>query len=154
MTFSDGSVFDATAISEAHSTSVTVRFPHGTEVQVASPAALTALKILAWRERRADNPKDALDLATILTAMSESPFGDSVWNDDEALEATGADIFAAASCCYARLAARPFTRHDGQKVLDILGDPIQRPLLIRQMRTAMAGDLIDAYLTGFAAGLA
>lgn len=78
VTFSDGSVFDATGISEAHSTSVSVRFPRGTEVQVASPAALTALKILAWRERYADNPKDALDLATILTAMSESPFDDAV----------------------------------------------------------------------------
>src|SRR5699024_4218811 len=70
VTFSDGSVFDATGISEVHSTSVTVRFPHGTEVQAASQAALTALKILAWSERHADNPEDALDPATILTAIS------------------------------------------------------------------------------------
>src|SRR5699024_12452267 len=75
--FCDGSVFDATGIAEAHSTSVSVRFPRETEVQVASPAALTALKILAWRERYADNPKDALDLATIFTAMSESSFDDA-----------------------------------------------------------------------------
>lgn len=65
VTFTDGAVFDATGIAEAHSTPVVVRMPQGTEVRVASPAALTALKILAWNERHADNPKDAVDLGTI-----------------------------------------------------------------------------------------
>ncbi|UVI36880.1 nucleotidyl transferase AbiEii/AbiGii toxin family protein [Brevibacterium spongiae] len=153
VTFSDGSVFDATGIAEAHATSVTVRLPKGTVVQVASPAALTALKILAWSERHEDNPKDAIDLATILNALSESPFDDDVWNDDEALEATDADIVAAASYHCAKIAARPFAPPDGQKVLDILGEPVQRRLLIRQMRSAMAADLVDAYARGFAAGL-
>lgn len=35
--FADGNVFDATGIAEAHSTSVLVRMPQGTEVQVGSP---------------------------------------------------------------------------------------------------------------------
>lgn len=153
VTFADGTVFDATGIAEAHSTAVLVRMPKGTEVRVASPAALTALKILAWGERHADNSKDALDLATILTAMSEDPFDDEVWDDEDALDAADADIFAAASYHYAKIAARPFTRLDGRKVLDILDDPVQRQLLIRQMRKALASDLIDAYRRGFAAGL-
>jgi predicted nucleotidyltransferase len=153
VTFSDGNVFDATGIAEAHSTALLVHMPQGTEVRVASPAALTALKILAWGERHADNPKDALDLATILTALSEHPFDDEVWDDEEALDATDADIFAAASYHYAKIAARPFAHSDGRKVLDILDDPVKRHLLIRQMRNALASDLIDAYARGFETGL-
>ena len=154
VTFTDGAVFDAMGIAEAHSTPVLVRMPQGTEVRVASPAELTVLKILAWNERHADNPKDAVDLGTILTALSESPFDDEVWVDDEALAVTGADIVAAASYHYAQIAARPFTHVDGQKVLDVLGDPLRRRLLLRQMRTAMADDLLEAYARGFASGLA
>lgn len=85
--FADGSRLDVTGIREAHSTSVLVRLPKGTEVHVASPAALTALKILAWADRHDDNPKDGLDLGVILSALSESPFDDEVWHDDEALDA-------------------------------------------------------------------
>lgn len=153
VTFTDGNLFDATGIQEAHSTSVVVRMPRGTEVRVASPAALTTLKILAWSERHTDNPKDALDLATILHALSDDPFDEEVWNDDEALEATDADIFTAASYHYAQIAARPFSQDHGTAVLDVIRDPAQRQLLIRQMRSPMAEDLIDAYRRGFETGL-
>lgn len=153
VTFTDGNLLDVTGIQEAHSTSVLVRMPRGTEVQVASPAALTALKILAWHERHADNPKDGLDLAVILNALSESPFDDEVWDDDEALDATDADIITAASYHYAHIAAQPFSPHDGMGVLDIIRDPAQREVLIRHMRISLAGDLLAAYSRGFEAGL-
>lgn len=68
--FADGSRLDVTGIREAHSTSVLVRLPKGTEVHVASPAALTALKILAWADRDDDNPKDGLDLGGQLPLRS------------------------------------------------------------------------------------
>ena len=151
--FNDGSRLNVTGIREAHSTSVLVRLPKGTEVHVASPAALTALKILAWSERHDDNPKDGLDLAVILSALSESPFDDEVWNDEDALEATDADIISAASYHYARIAAGPFTPQDGKLVLDIVLDRAQRSTLIRHMRTPFAEDLLDAYSRGFSSGL-
>lgn len=151
--FDDGSRLDVTGIREAHSTSVLVRLPKGTEVLVASPAALTALKILAWSERHDDNPKDGLDLAVILSALSESPFDDEVWNDEDALDATDADIIAAASYHYAHIAAEPFTPSDGQVVLDIIRDQSQRSTLIRDMRTPFADDLLEAYSRGFAMGV-
>lgn len=151
--FADGNLLDVTGIQEAHSTSVKVRMPQGTEVQVASPAALTALKILAWSERHTDNPKDGLDLGVILNALSECPFDDEVWDDDEALEATGADIIAAASFHYAHIAAQPFSPQDGMAVLDIIRDPAQREMLIRHMRNSFAGELLTAYCRGFEAGL-
>lgn len=152
--FPDGSHLDVTGIREANSTSVLVRLPHGTEVHVASPAALSVLKILAWSERHNDNPKDGMDLAVILSALSEQPFDDEVWEDDEALDATDSDIIAAASYHYARNAAEPFTHWEGQAVLDVLRHETQRSMLIRDMRTPFADDLLDAYTLGFARGLA
>lgn len=151
--FADGNLLDVTGLQEAHSTSVSVRMPRGTEVQATSPAALTALKILAWHDRHTDNPKDGLDLAVILNALSESPFDDEVWDDDEALDATDADIITAASYHYAHIAAQPFSPHDGMAVLDILRDPAQREMLIRHMRNPLAGELLAAYSRGFEAGL-
>ena len=94
------------ALQEAYATSIAVRMPHGTELRVASAPAQTALKVLAWRDRRDVNPKDGLDLRVILSALSEDPFVEEVWDDLEALDATDYDIIAAASYHYARQAAR------------------------------------------------
>lgn len=151
--FADDHHLDVTGIQEAYSTSETVRMPHGTEVRVANASAQTALKILAWRDRHYDNPKDGLDLGVILGALSDKPFDDEVWDDDEALAATDADIVAAASFHYARIAAEAFTPSDGLAVLEVLRDPAQCQTLVRQMRNALARDLIDAYVQGFAVGL-
>ncbi|RBP62778.1 putative nucleotidyltransferase [Brevibacterium sanguinis] len=116
--FADDHLLDVTGIQEAYATSVTVRMPQGTEIRAAAAPAQTALKILAWRDRHQANPKDGLDLGVILEALSEDPFDDEVWEDDEALDATGADIVAAASYHYARIAAEAFTPADGQAVLN------------------------------------
>lgn len=151
--FADDHLLDVTGLQEAHSTSTLVRMPQGTEVRVATASAQTALKILAWRDRHHDNPKDGLDLGIILAAMSSDPFVDEVWEDDEALDATDADIFAAASFHYARIAAEAFTPADGKAVGDVLNDPVQRQKLLRQMRNSLAPDLIDAYRSGFLVGL-
>lgn len=151
--FADGSCLNVTGIREAHANAVLVRMPNGTDVHVATPAALTALKILAWSERHNDNPKDGMDFAVILSALSDSPFDDEVWDDDEALDATGADIISAASYHYARIAAEAFAPRDGAEVLNVIRDPARRSTLIRHMRNPLAEDLLDAYSRGFAVGL-
>lgn len=111
------------------------------------------MKILAWRDRHATNPKDGLDLGVMLSALSEEPFDDEVWEDDEALTAADADIVIAASDHYGRLAAEPFAPDDGAAVLKVLDDDQLRPLLLRHMRSALAADLLDGYRRGFAAGI-
>lgn len=151
--FSNNHLVDVTGLREAHETSVPVRMPRGTELRAASAPAQTALKILAWRDRRVTNPKDALDLGVILSALSEEPFDDEVWDDDEALAAADADIVIAASHHYGRRAAEPFADEDGAAVLRVLDDDLLRPLLHRDMRSALASDLLDGYRRGFAAGL-
>lgn len=76
--FADDHLLDVNGFQEAHATSMMVRMPQGTEVHVATAAAQTALKILAWRDRHHGNAKDGLDLAVILEALSEAPFVDEV----------------------------------------------------------------------------
>lgn len=151
--FADDHLLDVNGLQEAHATSILVRMPHGTELRVASAPAQTALKVLAWRDRHHDNPKDGLDLQVILAALSEDPFVDEVWEDHTALDATDDDIIAAASYHYARRAAEAFAPIDGTAVLDTLLDAQLRPVLLRHMRSELAADLIDGYTKGFAAGL-
>lgn len=159
--FPDDHVLDVTGIAEALLTSVWVRMPQGTEIRAADAPAQSALKILAWRDRRHTNAKDATDLRTILDAMSEDPFDDAVWNDTEALDATGYDIFAAAAYRTGRLAAWPFAPAEGRAVVDVLDDPQLRSELVRHMSRApksahtsdMVSDAVTAYRAGFLRGL-
>lgn len=72
--FANDHRLDVTGLAEAAATSLPVLLPGGALVRVASPAAQTALKVLAWRDRGHGHSKDALDLFTILAAMSEHPF--------------------------------------------------------------------------------
>lgn len=152
--FADDHLLDVNGLQEAHRTAECVRMPQGTELRVASPPAQTALKILAWRDRHFTNPKDGLDLGVILSALSEPPFDDDVWEDDDALDAANSDIVIASGYHYGRRAAEPFSLNDGAAVLEVIDDAHLRPLLLRDMRTALAPDLLDGYRRGFAAGLA
>lgn len=152
--FADDHLLDVNGLQEALATAVRVLLPQGTEVRVASPSAQTALKILAWRDRHQVNAKDGLDLGIILNALSEDPFVGEVWDDDAALDATGADIVAAAAFHYGHRAALPFSPQDGSAVTEVLRDDLRRDLLRRHMRSAFAADLLDAYLAGFQRGLA
>lgn len=151
--FSDDHELDVNGLREAHRTAVPVRMPRGTEVQVASAPAQSVLKILAWRDRHDGNSKDGQDLGIILTALSEDPFVDVVWEDAHALAVTDFDIVAAASHHYARQAAEPFAPADGRAVVETLRNVAQRPVLERHMATGLAGVLLDAYAQGFLAGL-
>lgn len=151
--FADDHLLDVNGLQEAHDTSIRVRMPQGTEVRVASAPAQTALKVLAWRDRHHNNPKDGLDLRVILTALSEDPFVDEVWEDGPALDATDDDIIAAASFHYARIAAEAFAPADGMAIVNTLLGPERRPLLLRHMRSRLAPTLLTAYARGFSAGL-
>lgn len=151
--FADDRLLDVNGLQEAHDTSVLVRMPHGTELQVASAPAQTALKILAWRDRHHANPKDGIDLHVILAALTEDPFVDEVWDDHEALDATDDDIVAAASYHYARRAAETFDPADGLAIVSTLKDAQLRPIPLRHMRSPTASALLDGYTMGFTAGL-
>lgn len=151
--FANDHRLDVNGLQEAHATSLQVRMPGGTGVRVASAPAQTALKILAWRDRHHVTAKDGRDLGTILTALSSDPFDDEVWDDEDALNATDADIITAACHHYGRIAAHPFSAIDGTAVLAVLSDASRRATLVRHMSSALADEQLDAYARGFAAGL-
>lgn len=54
-------------------------------MRVASLAAQLPLKILAWRDRRHDGDKDAIDVGTILRAYSEGADLEDLYEHDPAL---------------------------------------------------------------------
>lgn len=149
--FPDDHELDVTGLAEASTTAVEVTLPGNFVIRVASLPAQAALKVLAWRDRRFLTAKDAPDLAEILLASSEGPYGDATWDDDESLDATDADIVAAGAHRTGRLAAEPFTAPDGATVLAVLDDPLSRDALVRGMRSGLALDLIEAFRAGFRA---
>lgn len=115
--------------------------------------AQAALKVLAWRDRHPDNPKDARDLREILEAMFEDPHVGVVWDDTAALEWADYDIYRAAAFRAGRLAAGPFTVEDGGAVVAVVEDDELSSRLARQMGGAMAAELLAAFAAGFRRGL-
>ncbi|MGD8199097.1 hypothetical protein ACQE98_00365 [Ornithinimicrobium sp. W1679] len=147
--FDDGHVLDVNGLAEAAGTAVVVVLPGGLEVHSASLPAQAALKVLAWRDRRARTPKDARDLREILEAAAESPHVNDVWADEVALERAEYDIFLAAAFRVGRLAAEPFSVEDGLCVLDVIEDEERARLLALDMGGALASDLVSHLAAGF-----
>jgi predicted nucleotidyltransferase len=66
---------------EASDASVTVRLPGDVIVPVASLPAQSLLKLFAWRDRRYDDRRDAIDLRSILDAYHEGRYLDALYDD-------------------------------------------------------------------------
>lgn len=64
---------------EAFRGAVSVKLPGDVVVPVASLAAQSVLKLLAWHGRRYDTKRDAIDLRTILRAYHEGPYLDELY---------------------------------------------------------------------------
>ncbi len=62
----DGMDLNVMGFEDAFNAAQKVVFPSGFHLDVASPAGLACLKILAWQDRKPDNTKDALDLAYVI----------------------------------------------------------------------------------------
>lgn len=120
--------------------------------QWAVPAP-AALKLLAWRDRRHDDTRDAVDLGVLLMSASNVPYVDQAWEDTEALEATEFDIVVAGAYRLGRRAGDLFDRVDGEGVLEVLDDPGMAQRLVRDIRLRQAGDLVPAFRRGFRAAL-
>ena len=147
----DEMAMDVHGLAEAHRQAVVVHLPGGLHVRVASLAAQVALKILAWRDRRHEGDKDAIDVGTILRAYSTGAYLEELYERDASLlERFEFDPLLAGA---ARLGAEAA----------VLLDPESR----RVLRTALAGEgvldalaarmggsprvnaeMVDAYLTG------
>lgn len=152
VTFNDGSVLDVVGLREALSDPDRVTLSANLTVNVASIQAQTALKILAWRDRHVQDPKDAVDLHAVLSAASLGPYAEEMWAAEQALEACGYMPDLAGAYLLGQTCGAAFTAERGQAVIDVLDDPALFARLALQMKHLTSGELLDAYGIGFKAG--
>lgn len=151
--FDDGHKLDLTGLAEAAKAPVEVRLPGDLRLDVASLPAQAALKVLAWRDRHLDNPKDGKDLGEILQAAAHDPYVEAVWQDARALEHGEYDIYVASAFHVGRAAARPFAAEHGRSVIAVLEDPMLVDRLARHMGGVLSRGLLAAFAAGFRDGL-
>lgn len=152
VTFSDGSVLDVIGLREALAAPDLVTLSSRLTVRVASIQAQTALKILAWRDRHHINTKDAVDLHSLLTAGSEGPYAEEMWEAEPALTACGYVPDLAGAHLLGQRSGEAFTAQRGRAVIEVLDDPASASLLALQMKKPTSADLLDAYRRGFISG--
>lgn len=149
----DGHRLDVNGLAEAASTAVLVVLSGGLELKVASLPAQAALKILAWRDRHHDNPKDGQDLGEILRAAAEGRHAEETWDDEQALDWADYDIYTASAYRAGRAAGAPFAEGDGIQVLAVLEDEPLVEKLARRMGGVGSRELLSAFAEGFRVGL-
>ena len=82
ITWPDDHEMDVSGFAEALRSAVRVKLPGDITVPVASLAAQSLLKLLAWRDRHSQSTKDAIDLRSIIHAYSQGPYFDQLYADD------------------------------------------------------------------------
>lgn len=148
--FSDGGVLDALGLQEALIDPLLVELGPSVVVRVASPAAQTILKLLAWRDRGHSTDKDARDFAVILEASSREPFVAEVWEQEDVLAHYDFDIEVAGAFVWGREAAGLFAnRQRALPVYLMLEDVALRNRLIGAMRDGLAAERLRGYRDGF-----
>ena len=106
---------------DAQAAAVQVELEPGLVISLASIPGIAVLKIFAWVDRGQEDPKDAIDLVTLLRQYHEAGNQDRVYVDAiSALEEVGYDIELASAWLLGRDAssmALPATRQHLEKVL-------------------------------------
>jgi len=87
-------MMNVAGFSDAFAAAVSVEVSPGVDIAVASLPGIAILKMFAWADRRQENPKDALDLLTLLRSYHEAGNENRIYEDASALaalEAVGYD---------------------------------------------------------------
>jgi predicted nucleotidyltransferase len=79
ITWSNDFRLDVFGFREAFASAVQVRLPGGLVVAVASLPAQSLLKLFAWRDRRYQSRRDAVDLKAILCAYHEGRYFEELY---------------------------------------------------------------------------
>jgi len=151
ITWPDEMAMDVHGFAEAHRQAVVVKVPGGLDVRVASLAAQSALKILAWRDRRHEGDKDAIDLRTILPAGSEgSNLEDLYTHHPGLLERLEYDPILAGAARLGADAAALLDPESTDVVVRLLeGDGVIEALAARMRgNSRVNAEMLDAYLLG------
>lgn len=123
---------------DAHAAAVPVEVEPGLAIYLASIPGIAVLKIFAWVNRGHEDPKDAIDLVTLLRQYHEAGNQDRVYVDAiSALEEVGYDIELAGAWLLGSDAvamALPTTR---QQLEELFADPKRIEGLVTDMSRAI-----------------
>lgn len=151
-------VMNVAGYQDAMSAAVQVEVAEGMIINVASLPGIAILKVFAWVDRGHEDPKDALDLASLLGDYHMAGNLDRIYEDAmEALEAVGYDVEPAGAWLLGRDVARMAMPATIAGLADILNGNKKRPL-IESMARAFRGkndpiEYATFMLEQFAAGL-
>ena len=133
-------VMNVAGYREALAASQEVEVRPGLVVRVASLPGLAILKLFAWADRGAENPKDALDLATLLRQYGAAGNETRLFGDEIGLlEALGYDLDLAGARLLGKDAARVTTPATRDQVVALLDDAMRLDRLLSDMARTFRG---------------
>lgn len=152
-------VMNVAGYREALAAAQEVEIHPGLVVRVASLPALAILKLFAWADRGAGNPRDALDLATLLRQYGRAGNEDRLFGEEIGLlAAVSYSLDLAGPRLLGKDAARVITPATREQLLALLDDAGRLDQLVRDMARAfrVAEDSIaeaEALIAQFKTGL-
>lgn len=148
--------------SDALVAAVEVEVSPGVNMAIASLPGIVILKLFAWADRGQENPKDAIDLVSLLRSYSDAGNEIRIYEEEgalEALETVGYDIELAGAWLIGNDAAVLASAQTNADI-QVLLNGTQRERLIEDMARAMLGRdnaleyshrLLEQFTNGFTA---
>lgn len=158
----DGSVLmNVLGYDEAFATADHVEVEPGFVVRAASLVGLAVLKLVAWAERGTGDPRDAIDLATLLHTYCDAGNADRLYETEiGVLETANYDLELAGARLLGMDAGRIVTIQTRTHILAVLDDPVRMHRLVLDMARGLrsaedpivaAEKLLAHFKAGFAA---
>ncbi len=137
----DGSVLmNVIGYAEAFAAADQVEVEPGLVVSTASVAGLAVLKVVAWSERGAGDPRDAIDLATLLHTYCDAGNEDRLYEGEiDVLESVDFDLELAGARLLGIDAGRIFTVQTRRHIQALLDDPVSMDRLVFDMARGSVG---------------
>lgn len=153
-------VLNVAGFAEAHASALRVEVAAGLVVLVASLPSLAVLKLIAWRDRHLETPKDATDFLLIARHYADAGNFDRLYETESGLlQAADFDPELAGAMLLGKDALAVASAATAQTITDILTEPGLRQRLNDQLlrSTLSAGDAagsarVSTYLESFRRG--
>ncbi len=152
-------VMNVAGYGEALASAVPVEVEPGFAVRVASLPGLAILKLVAWTDRGTGDPRDAIDLATLLRRYAAAGSEDRLYGTElGVLEVVNYDLDLAGARLLGMDAGRIAAPSTRGQILALLDDParldrlvldVARGLRATQDAVAAAGELLAQFKAGF-----
>lgn len=147
---------------DALAAAVVVEVSPETNMAVASLPGIAILKLFAWAERGQENPKDAIDLTSLLRSYHEAGNKNRIYEEEAALaalEATEYDIELAGAWLLGKDAAVMASAQTARDLKGLLTGPKHRRLIEDMTRAMLAKEdaleyshrLLEQFTNGFIA---